>query len=120
MGLKIRARERSSVRFGAFRLRILAGLPATVVLAGTSFVTRLPAPTIAFSPIVIPPSSVVPEPIDAPRLIRVFLTIPIRFALQLARGVGRTRIFVVDEGHTMTNENIRLDDDAFADKGAGC
>jgi hypothetical protein len=44
------------------------------------------------------------------------LTIPIRFALQLTRRVGRTRIFVVNEGHTMTNENTRLDGNAFADK----
>jgi hypothetical protein len=30
----------------------LAGFPATIVFAGTSFVTTLPEPTIAFSPIV--------------------------------------------------------------------
>src|SRR3989442_10854218 len=32
-------------------LLTLAGFPATMALAGTSFVTTLPAPTIAFSPI---------------------------------------------------------------------
>ena len=47
------------------------GLPATVAFAGTSFVTTLPAPTIAFSPIVIPPSSVAPEPMEAPCLTSV-------------------------------------------------
>src|SRR5208282_6807298 len=49
----------------------LAGLPATTAPGGTSLVTTLPAPIIAFSPIVIPQSSVVPEPIEAPRFIRV-------------------------------------------------
>ena len=32
--------------------RIFAGFPATMAFAGTSLVTVLPAPTIAFSPIV--------------------------------------------------------------------
>jgi hypothetical protein len=31
---------------------ILAGLPTTIVSGGTSLVTTLPAPTMAFSPIV--------------------------------------------------------------------
>src|SRR5258708_12830403 len=52
-----------------------------------------------------------------PALNQSILTIPIRFALQLTRRIGRTRIFVVNEGHTMTNENARLDGNAFADKG---
>ena len=44
----------------AFRLVLLnllmtrAGLPATIVLLGTSFVTTLPAPTTTLSPIVTP------------------------------------------------------------------
>src|SRR5271154_1088273 len=54
--------------------RTFAGLPATIVLAGTSRVTTLPAPTIAFSPIVKLASIVAPEPIDAPRFTRVFST----------------------------------------------
>src|SRR5439155_21323497 len=48
-----------------------AGFPATVALAGTSLVTTLPAPPIAFSPTVMPPSKVTPDPIEAPLLIRV-------------------------------------------------
>src|SRR5260370_17667940 len=47
-----------------------AGFPTTMAFAGTSLVTTLPAPTIAFSPIVTPERIVTPEPIDAP-----FLTI---------------------------------------------
>ena len=50
---------------------ILAGFPTTVAFAGTSFVTVLPAPMTAFSPTVIPPSRVEPEPIEAPRFTKV-------------------------------------------------
>src|SRR5262249_46161185 len=46
----------------------LAGFPATMVFAGTSLVTTLPAPTIAFSPTVTFARIVAPEPIDAPFL----------------------------------------------------
>ena len=47
-------------------MTIFAGLPATRVLGGTSFVTTDPAAIIAFSPIVIPQSIVELAPIDAP------------------------------------------------------
>ncbi len=56
------------MRFG------LAGTPATTVLAGTSLVTTLPAPTIAFSPIVTPHKMTLPVPMDAPRLTSVGTT----------------------------------------------
>jgi hypothetical protein len=42
-----------------------------MAFAGMSLVTTLPAPTMAFSPTVIPPNKVAPEPIEAPRLIKV-------------------------------------------------
>src|SRR5262249_10497973 len=45
-----------------------AGLPATMVRAGTSRATTLPAPTIACSPITTFDRIVAPEPIDAPCL----------------------------------------------------
>src|SRR3989304_4883580 len=44
----------------------LAGFPATIALGWTSFVTTLPAPIIAFSPIVTLLSMVAPDPTDAP------------------------------------------------------
>src|SRR2546425_120489 len=44
---------------------IRAGLPATMLPAGTSLVTTLPAPTMAPSPISTPHRIVEPEPIDA-------------------------------------------------------
>src|SRR4029453_16223541 len=44
-----------------------AGLPATIVRAGTSRVTTLPAPTMAYSPIVTWRRIVAPDPIEAPR-----------------------------------------------------
>ena len=43
-----------------------AGTPATIEFGGTSFVTTLPAPTIAFSPIVTPQRIVELVPMDAP------------------------------------------------------
>ena len=54
--------------------RILAGLPNTSAWRGTSFVTTAPAPTIAFSPIVIPHRIVAFAPIDAPSSTTVFTT----------------------------------------------
>ena len=49
----------------------LAGFPATMAPAGTFVVTTLPAPTMAFSPIVTFERIVAPDPIDAPFLISV-------------------------------------------------
>src|SRR5579862_305175 len=54
--------------------KTLAGLPATMAFAGTSLVTTLPAPTIAFSPTVTLLRMVDPEPIDAPFCTTVFST----------------------------------------------
>src|SRR5216683_802550 len=48
-----------------------AGFPTTMAFAGTSLVTTLPAPTIAFSPIVTFARIVAPEPIEAPFLTSV-------------------------------------------------
>src|SRR4030067_3253012 len=42
--------------------RTRAGFPATIVSGGTSFVTTLPAPVMARSPTVIPPSRVTLDP----------------------------------------------------------
>src|SRR5512143_277291 len=55
-------------------LLILAGTPTTTVLSGTSFVTTLPAPTIAFSPMVTPHRIVVLVPMEAPFFTRVGTT----------------------------------------------
>src|SRR4029079_569649 len=52
----------------------LAGFPTTILLGGTSLVTTLPAPTIAFSPIVTFDKIVQPDPIDAPFLTYVLST----------------------------------------------
>ena len=46
-------------------LIIFAGFPAAIALSGTSFVTTLPAPTTAFSPIVTPGKITLFEPIQA-------------------------------------------------------
>src|SRR5919108_1775684 len=49
----------------------LAGFPATMALGGTSLVTTLPAPIMAFSPTVIPHNNVALEPMEAPRFTTV-------------------------------------------------
>ena len=51
-----------------------AGFPATIECAGTSFVTTLPAPTMACSPTVTFDRIVAPDPIEAPCLISVVST----------------------------------------------
>jgi hypothetical protein len=45
---------------------IRAGTPATTAFRGTSLVTTLPAPTMAFSPIVTLHMMTLPLPIEAP------------------------------------------------------
>src|SRR5271157_4809199 len=59
----------------AMLLSLLAGFPATMVFAGTSFVTTLPAPTMAFSPMVTPHRIVAFDPMDAPFLTYVGTTL---------------------------------------------
>jgi hypothetical protein len=54
--------------------KIRAGFPATIAFGGTSFVTTLPAPTKALSPMVMPARIVAPEPIEAPFWTTVFST----------------------------------------------
>src|ERR1700720_4856658 len=55
-------------------LKNFAGFPATIAFAGTSFVTTLPAPTMAFCPTVTLHKIVAPDPTEAPLQIRVFST----------------------------------------------
>ena len=43
---------------------IRAGLPATMQLSGTDFVTTEPAPIITLLPIVMSPITIAPTPID--------------------------------------------------------
>lgn len=52
-----------------------AGTPATTAFAGTSFVTTLPAPTTAFSPMVTPHKIVEPVPMLAPFFTTVGMTL---------------------------------------------
>jgi len=80
----------------------LAGLPATIALGGTSLVTTLPAPTIAFSPMTICERMVAPEPIEAPVLTTVFSTF---------QSPGKRS---VDEYDSMANEDVILDGHPFA------
>ena len=92
-----------------------AGFPATIAFAGTSFVTTLPAPTMAFSPIVTFASMVEPDPIEAP-----FFTIVLSTFQSASVWSSAThccaRVQVIDEGHAMTDEYVVLDSHAFTDK----
>ena len=93
-----------------------AGLPATTAPAGTSFVTTLPAPTVAPSPIVTPQKIVAFEPMEAPRFTSVRMHLPVRFSLQRAVRGGGPRKSIVDERHAMADEDFVFDRHAFADK----
>lgn len=53
---------------------VLAGTPATMTLSGTSFVTTVPAATMAFSPTVTPGRMIAPAPIHALRFITIGFT----------------------------------------------
>ena len=94
-----------------------AGLPATIVFGGTSFVTRLPAPTMAFSPTVMPPSSVAPEPIEAPRLISVFWQNQSVSVCNWPVGTGGSRIAVVDKSYSVTHEDFGFNCHTLANEG---
>ena len=93
-----------------------AGFPATVALAGTSPVTTLPAPTIAFSPTVIPPSKVTPDPIEAPRLTRVTSQLQSSSLFQLAVAVGCAWITIVDESDAVPDKDVVFQGHAFTNK----
>jgi len=90
------------------RTKELSGVPATTVLGGTSFVTTLPAPTIAFSPMVTLLRIVAFEPIEA-LLYQDGLHFPILFALKVSVGVRRPGVGVVDEHDAVTDKNVVLD-----------
>ena len=64
----------------------MAGLPPTTVLAGTSLVTKAFAPTMAFSPTVIPGRIVAAAPIQAFLLIVIGLTIRLLLCLDFVDG----------------------------------
>ena len=55
-------------------LMILAGIPPTIVLSGTSLLTTAPAATTEFSPIVMPGNIVAPAPIHAFLFMRIDLS----------------------------------------------
>ena len=82
-----------------------------MVFGGTSLVTTLPAPTMAFSPTVMPPRRVAPEPIEAPRLTSVLWTAPIRFRLRLPAVASGPGIAIIDESHTVPDENFGFNRD---------
>ena len=88
-----------------------------MLFGGTSLVTTLPAPTIAFSPIVTLARMVQPEPIEAPFFTTRALDFPVGFGLQFAVAGGGARIGVVDERHAVADEDVVLDGHAFADEG---
>lgn len=91
-------------------------MPATTALAGTSLVTTLPAPTMAFSPTVTPQSKVAPDPMDAPRLTRVGVQAQSDSVLQLAIAIGGPGIAVVDESNVVANKDIVFQGDSLTDE----
>ena len=51
-----------------------------------------------------------------PLLYHGALAIPVRFRLKLSIGIDRSRIAIVDEGYTVSDEDIGFDRNTFADK----
>ena len=88
-----------------------------MVPGGTSFVTTLPAPTMAFSPMVTLARMVEPEPMEAPFLTRVGSTFQSASVCSLPSRRGGAGVGVVDESHAVADEDIVLDGHAFADEG---
>ena len=92
-----------------------AGFPATMQFAGTFLVTTLPAPTMAFSPMVTLARIVAPVPMDAPFLMTVRSTFQSASVCSCSVG-GGAGIDVVDEHHAVADEDVVLDGHAFADE----
>ena len=97
---------------------IRAGLPATTAPGGTSLVTTLPAPIMAFSPMVMPHSSVDAGTDGGPALDQCAerISSPPRFATGHPPFVARG-ITVVDESDIVADENFILQSYAFANEG---
>ena len=97
-------------------VRILAGFPATVAAGGTSLVTTLPAPTMAFSPMQIPPKNSGARTNGCPPPDDRRLATPVRFGLKLSALIGRPRIAIVDEGNAVPYKDACLNSDALANE----
>ena len=97
--------------------RIFAGLPATIAFRGTSLVTTLPAPTMAFSPIFVLARIVALEPMDAPFADERLLNLPVCLGLERPHCRRGARVSVIDEHDSMTNKDVVLYGDAFANEG---
>ena len=72
---------------------------------------------MAFSPMVMPPSSVAPEPIEAPRLTSVLWQSQSASVWSSPKALVARGIAIIDERHTVTDEYLGLDGHAFADEG---
>ena len=101
--------SRSSIRSTSAGRSRRAGLPATTAPSGTSFVTTLPAPTVARSPMTTPQRIVAPEPIEAPRLTVVGIHSQSASVWRPPSAFSSPGKPVVDERHAVPDENLLLD-----------
>jgi hypothetical protein len=83
-----------------------------MTFGGTSCVTTLPAPTIAFSPITSLERMVDPEPIDAPRLTTVFSTDQSLSVCSCGPGIR-----IVNKRHSVAHKNVVFNGYPFAHEG---
>ena len=96
---------------------IFAGLPATITFGGTSRVTTLPAPTMAFSPIVtLRKNRGAGTDRSAALHQRLFRRCQSFSVCSPPSAVVAPRIRIVDERHAMADENVVFDGHAFADE----
>ena len=78
--------------------------------------TTLPAPTMAFSPMVMPPNNVAPEPMEAPRLTSVLWQSQSSSVLSSPKRARRSRIAIIDKRDSMSDEDLGLDSHAFTNE----
>ena len=95
----------------------LAGLPATIAFGGTSLVTTLPAPTIAFSPILTLQESLRWNRSKRPSQWSVELSSRLLSAVPV--GVRCPRIGIVDEHHSVANEDVVFNVHTLANETSG-
>jgi len=74
------------------------------------------APTMAFSPMVTPHRMVALVPMDAPRFTCVGTTDQSAGDCGVPSGLVARGLFIVDERHIVSDEDVVFDDHAFADK----
>ena len=79
--------------------------------------TTLPAPTMAFSPMVMPPKQRCAGTNGGASLNKRALAIPIGFGFEFSERARCPRIAIIDKRHSVSDEDLGLDRHAFTNEG---